>query len=51
MEEVVKPEDQYRRRTAITVAFYLYKHIQYICMGFWLFLLDVFIPRSNHNVL
>lgn len=51
MEETVKTTEEYRDRKAVSAAFH---HMHNIYMGFVsvrFFFLDVFISKSNHNVL
>lgn len=51
MEEIVKPEEEYRDRKAVT-GFSICTNTHNICMeGCFVFLLDVFISKLNHNVL
>lgn len=51
MEEIVKPEEEYRDRKALTV-FSICAHTHSICMeDCFVFLLDIFISKLNHNVL
>lgn len=51
MEEIVKPEEECRNRKSVNYGFSFIQTRQYMYGLFCFFLLGVFIPRSNHNVL